>query len=73
MSSFQRQSSLLLLRPDKWEVSRTNIILGEEIGDGFFGVVYKGKMTRNPHYDSLEGTVDSVVVAIKMLKREWAM
>ena len=49
------------------------MVIENKIGDGFFGVVYRGVMTRSAHYDSLEGVADSVDVAIKMLKRKLSL
>ncbi|KAG8185562.1 hypothetical protein JTE90_017566 [Oedothorax gibbosus] len=37
--------------PDEWEVAREKIVLGQELGQGSFGMVYKGEFeTEEKHY-----------------------
>jgi serine/threonine protein kinase len=58
----------LYYRPDdlpvdeKWEFSRQNLQLGELLGEGAFGKVYKGYAV------GIDGQMEPTVVAVKMLK-----
>ena len=54
----QRPRPTIGLSNDKWEISRDNIELGEKVGHGNFGEVFKGKW---------RGQVE---VAVKTLKDE---
>ena len=60
---------------DKWDIPESDIVLGEQIGSGFFGTVYKGNVQRNLGESGTNGTdkerrtsLGCIVVAVKMLK-----
>ena len=50
--------------PDDWEVDYDSIVLGEEIGSGAFGTVWKASVSGLPGYPDQR----NVVVAVKTLK-----
>ena len=67
--------------PDEWEIDRSNLMLLEKIGEGFFGVVLKAHVFHKKPSESqrwmvrrirtgsnIDGDETKSVVACKMLK-----
>ncbi len=75
---YHKSSSKKLLpdyKPDKWDIPEADIILGEQLGSGFFGTVYRGIVQRDFNEsefgelrESRKNSVGCIVVAVKMLK-----
>ena len=58
-------------KPDCWELLPSDIIMGELLGEGAFGEVYKGFLTgklENTKANHLYRTKASIVAAVKILK-----
>lgn len=54
---------------DSWEISPENLVLLEKLGEGFFGVVYKGELAKP--VPTIRGIRTlRKIVACKMLKRK---
>ena len=59
------------LQTDEWEISPQQVIVGECLGEGAFGEVYKGTVTgplSNPKLQRLMKSNICITVAIKLLK-----
>ena len=65
-----------LITTDEWEVSPSQVIVGENLGEGAFGEVLKGTVMgplSNPKVPGALKNAICIPVAIKMLKSQFVL